>query len=321
MSSFRKTVLVIGATGYIGGHIITRLKQDSVEHTIFGLSTPGDPDANNKGWRSIEGSILDPDLKTLLEEIQPDEIYLANGLDRFASMKDQLEMYVQGTENLLKALVDTNIPARVVVIGSAAEYGPTSTPANEDILCQPESVYGICKLAQTLTAQFYAKQFNLPVIVARVFNAYGCSNKHLVVASLASQIANLEKKGLAYPRLKVRNLQSCRDLVHVRDIADALAMLADRGHPGEVYNIGGANALSIEDILQRIVSLSTIKSLDIIPVESESTSTHADFSEAVTDKIKHHTHWQPTVSLDQGFREEMDYWRREADFLALNAKL
>ncbi|MGE0200281.1 MAG: NAD-dependent epimerase/dehydratase family protein [Candidatus Melainabacteria bacterium] len=314
--ALKKTILVLGATGYIGRRLIQRLRVNNPEHQIFGLSMPGEPNAEAEGWRSLEGDVMQPHLARLLEELQPDEIYHAIGIDRYAPLKNQLLLYAEGTRHLLQSLVDVQSPARVVIVGSAAEYGPHDGPVDESAACRPNTEYGVSKLAQTQVAILFARQYKLPVMIGRVFNVYGQTPQNFVVASLAAQVARLELGKLSYPKLKLKNTESVRDLIHIDDAADALIAIADRGCPGEIYNIGSGRGIAISALLQRMLDQSPVSNVEV-QLQGEQIP---DFSEADVTKMIRQTGWQPQIDLETGLAGELTYWRDEVAFQALHSR-
>jgi len=312
MKAAIKNALVIGATGYIGRHLVAALHRECPEATIFGVSRTGVP--GSRGWRSIEGDLLDPQLGTLLSEIQPDVIYLAIATDKTAPLRKQLNLYAEGTRHLLDTVVETKSEARVIILGSAAEYGCMDTPITEEACGNPQSEYGIAKLAQTQLALLYARRYKLPVAVARIFNAYGESPRHYATASLASQIARFEQdQKVAVPHIKTQNLNGWRDFIHVGDVADALVALGRRENiHGEIYNIGSGESFSVHQVLELLLSLSALKNVEITP-NGPQTEEH---SQAVITKIIQDTGWHPKKPLRQGLKHELDHWRSEVKILA-----
>lgn len=304
-----RRALVIGATGYLGSRLVDVLKTDS-DNTVFGLSRRGVSSA--RGWRLLEGDMLDARLAGLLEELQPDEIYHVAGVDKNAPLKTQLLFYAEGTRHLFQAMRDSQISARVVVTGSAAVYGPypderDPAPMAEDFPKNPTSEYGVAKLVQDHVVRLYARHYDLPVMIARLFNLYGESPRRLVMASLASQIARHENQGLAFPRIRVRNLKGVRDMIHVEDAARGLVALAREGRPGEAYNLSTGEAVTVETLVNRLLAMSRLKEWDVVPEGPQ----YSDYSHADIMKITRETGWRSHISMEEGLRRELDHWREQ----------
>src|SRR5207249_425719 len=107
--------------------------------------------------------------------------------------------------------------------------------------------YGMSKAAQGLLAAQYAATGDLPVLHARAFNHTGPGQTDAYAASsFARQIAEAEA-GLRPPEIQVGNLSARRDLSDVRDVARAYLALMETGTPGQPYNIGSSQAVSMQE--------------------------------------------------------------------------
>ncbi len=190
-----------------------------------------------------------------MAEVRPDYVFHLAGA---VHTKDWEVLYrgnVEATINLLDALAYAGGDARVVIAGSAAEYGlvaPHDLPLTEDRSPNPVSAYGTSKAWQTVVARYYANQ-GMNVVVGRVFNVVGKGmSEALSVATFASQIRRV-KDGQAPARLLVGNLDSKRDFVDVTDVCHALIGLAQKGRKGEIYNICSGSSVSIKQMLALMI--------------------------------------------------------------------
>ncbi len=318
MSSQRKiTCLVTGSSGYIGQHLINHLLQNEIlqedknKNRIVGLDRKGNVQA--EGWQSFEGDLLDSGLPKLLNEIQPDVVFHTAAAPKTASLEEQLKSTVLGTEHLIKSLAEAQVETRVVVLGSAAEYGIQENSIDETHYPQPESAYGIAKLAQTQTALLTGKHHDIPVMVARIFNVYGYTPPTLAVASLTAQIARMEQRELAFPRIKLFNLLARRDFIHIDDVVRGLVAIAERGQNGEIYNIGSGEAVQFLTLVKKLIEWSRLKDPELV-ANGEQVD---DLSEADITKLINQTGWRPSVSLDNGLQRELEYWREATGVLAV----
>lgn len=317
------TYLVTGSAGYLGRHLVQGLLNLPVKR-VFGICLPGDPDQlkEKRSFHSLELDILDPKLPALLEEIQPDVIIHAVGVAKNAPLKDQLTVHVEGTRHLLQSVVDAQLTSRIVLVGSSAEYGIYPKAVDESTIARPVTPYGVSKYSQTLVAQLFAQKYHLPVVIGRLFNPYGESPKHFGVASIASQIANAEaeigQNEAFTPKIKLHKLQSFRDYIHIRDVVSGLIALSERGYPGELYNLASGNATPLRLVLEGLLNHSKLnrKQIEVQSLPQQ----EADFSQGIIQKIISHTGWRPQVTMEQGLREELEYWRglsdAESEFLA-----
>lgn len=307
----KKRILITGSTGYLGQHLTQRLLS-SPQAEIFVLNRAYD--IRIPAEQSLEGNLLSADLLDWLGEVKPDIVYHCVGTEARTPFEHQLQVHAEGTRRLLQALIDNGQSPRVIITGSAAEYGLRDEAMDENGPCQPDSEYGISKLAQTHIAQSFARRYNLPVVIGRIFNVYGQTPRHLTVASIASQIAHAEMVSPDYSELHVYNLRSRRDFIHIDDVVDALIALSKLpSHSetsGQVYNIGSGSSTSISVILDLLLESSR---LDKAALKKVSMRLHGvqqeDNSYADITKICQHTDWQPQVALDRGLRRELNYWR------------
>lgn len=161
-----------------------------------------------------------------------------------------------GARHIIEALIAEHIDARVILIGSAAEYGvvlPEENPIKENRVLRPVSVYGLTKAFQTQLGVYFAHNFGVEVVIARMFNllAPGLSER-LFVGSVEKQIA-------AYLRgdagdIVVGNLDSQRDYVSVDQAIEQLNMIATRGKSGEVYHVASGKPVLMRQLLRKLMA-------------------------------------------------------------------
>jgi len=213
--------------------------------------------------------------------------------------------------NLLAAAVELDPLPRVIVVGSSDEYGRPSGRArrlNEATPLQPVTPYGVSKVTQDLLALQYHLSHGLPTIRLRPFNHAGPRQApDFAIASFAQQIARIEL-GAQPPVLKVGNLDTRRDFTDVRDIVRAYLLAAEKGKPGEVYNIGSGTAPRLRDLVARLLTMTRAK----ITLEVDASRRHAVEADVyLCDSLRFRrlTGWQPQISLDRTLRDTLEYWR------------
>lgn len=305
-----RRILVTGSTGYIGGHLAERLLR-LPGTDVYGFNRTYD--AKLPANQCMEGNLLEADLLNWLGSVRPDVIFHAIGTSPRSPFGNQLLINADGTRRLLQAVIDNGLKPKIVIVGSAAEYGLRDEAVDENTVCMPEGEYGIAKLAQAQIAQSFARRYDLPVVVGRVFNVYGESERHLAVAAMASQIVQAEIVRPLPSELHVYNLRSWRDFVHINDVAEALLTLSELGYletTGQVYNIGSGQSAAISSVLETLLDHSRLSKADLKNVElCMHGMQKEDMSLADISKIRQHTGWAPKISLEEGLRREMDYWR------------
>jgi GDP-4-dehydro-6-deoxy-D-mannose reductase len=153
-------------------------------------------------------------------------------------------------------VAEQKLDTRVVVAGSAAEYGAVaaeSNPVGEDHPARPHSVYGVTKLLQTESSLFYWRRFGVDVVIARIFNLLGPgASERLFVGSVEQQIRRVRDHSLDC--LTVGNLDASRDYLAPARAAEALITLMRCGGAGEVYNVGSGVPVPMRDLLRALLA-------------------------------------------------------------------
>jgi GDP-4-dehydro-6-deoxy-D-mannose reductase len=165
------------------------------------------------------------------------------------------ELHVRGTSGLLSAVARLAPQARVLLFGSAAEYGrvpPEHLPITEQQPPRPVTAFGLSKLAQTELAAKFAQEHALRIVTIRPFNIVGAGlPEHFFAAALARRML-LHRATAAHGPVAVMNLEATRDFVDVRDAARAIAGLLSesswrRGRM-DIYNIASGSAVSLKEV-------------------------------------------------------------------------
>ena len=159
-----------------------------------------------------------------------------------------------------------------------------------------------------MLGKIYADAYGLDVIMVRAFNHIGPNQLPMfVVADFCKQVADIEK-GIQPPVIKVGNLSAKRDFTDVRDVVKAYALLVKNGRRGETYNVGTGKAVSIQDILDRIVSMSECEiKVEVDPAKLRPVD--VPIIEPDITKIVGEVGWHPEIDLNETLKETLTYWR------------
>ncbi len=315
----RDKALITGIAGFAGSHLAEYL----LAHT--GLEVSGIIHKRDKNIAHLRdrltlfrGDLRDADsVQDILAQASPDYIFhLAAQAFVPLSWRDPwgtLENNIRATVNIFEAVVALGIKARILIVGSADEYGLVSEdelPISEDAPLRPYSPYAVSKIAQDMLGYQYHVSHKLPIVRVRPFNHIGPrQSEAFVAADFAKQIAEAEL-GLRRPVIWVGNLEAKRDFSDVRDIVRGYYLALTRGEPGEVYNLGAERAFSIRELLDRLLGMSTI------PLEVEQDPARlrpSDVPIVVSDcsKIREQTGWRPQIPIEQSLRDVLEYWREK----------
>jgi nucleoside-diphosphate-sugar epimerase len=242
--------LVTGARGLLGRQLVASLRRSGTDD-VLGV-VRGRPDDASE----IECDLADAaSVARLIASTQPAHIFhLAGSFSNV--LEEDLRNNVLASGNLLASVAERAPAARVVVTGSAAEYGAVgadSNPVREDSPACPHTVYGATKLLQTELSLFYRRRFDVNVVVARVFNLLGPgASARLFVGRVEQQI----RRVLAGSQdgLTVGHLEALRDYLTPAQAADALITLMHLGRPGEIYNVGSGVPVRVGDVLTAMLA-------------------------------------------------------------------
>lgn len=233
----------------------------------------------------------------------------------FDAPLDTLETNVQGTAHVLEALRVNNMDAIVHVCASSEVFGRVprdKLPIDEECTFHPASPYAISKVGTDLLGRYYAEAYGMTVMTTRMFTHTGPRRGDVFAeSSFAKQIAMIEQ-GKIPPVLKVGNLQSLRTFADVRDAVRAYYMLVTINPiAGQYYNIGGSFSCTIGQMLDTLLSMASVKGIQVEVDHERLRPIDADLQVPNTAKFQAHTGWRPEISFEQTMRDLLHYWRKK----------
>lgn len=258
-----KMVLVTGASGYIGGETVLRLKDQG--YTVIAVDTRRPP----QGLMGIPDRFYQEDFAnthgiSLLDKFSPDTIVHCAGTSLVGPSITHPNRYYDNnfvkTKILLDALIQKGLRSRFIFSSSAAVYGePVMVPCREEDPMLPISPYGESKVMIEMMLASYARAFNLDYVAFRYFNACGADSQarhgqengatHIIARVLESLMHDGEFV-LFGSNYSTPDGTCVRDYVHVEDIADAHVRAIDTAVPAGVYNLGTNQGISNRQIIQ-----------------------------------------------------------------------
>ncbi len=309
--------LVTGVSGFAGSHLADYLLTTAPDSEVWGCDFRGERQPYHPAeLKILAADLRDPDaVRTVIDQVRPDRLYHLAGRasvgDSWSHPWEVLETNLRSQVNLFEAVLGAGLQPRMLVLGSAEEYGRISAdelPVRETCPLQPDNPYGVSKVGQDLLGLQYYLSHHLPIIRLRPFNHIGPrQSTQFVAPAFASQIATIEA-GRQAPVIRVGNLETRRDFTDVRDIVQAYALALEHGEPGEVYNLGSGESHSVRDVLDSLLSFSKTP----IKVETDASRLRpSDTLDLVCDasKFRACTGWKPRIPLEQSLRDLLDYER------------
>jgi dTDP-glucose 4,6-dehydratase len=309
-----RRVLVTGAGGFIGSHLVEYL-------VTQGASVRGFVRYNSRsdrGWLDrLDPSIADEVDVFTGDFVNPEaasnaiagcEIILHLGAlipipYSYQHPREFVETNVVGTLNVLEAARRADI-SRIVQASTSEVYGSAqSVPIPEEHQLHPQSPYAATKVGADQLALSYARAFGLPVVVARPFNTFGPrQSARAVIPTVITQV-------LTRDHVELGATEPTRDFLYVTDTAAGIARCAEvDGIVGEVFNLGTGQEISIGDVVERVFA-ATGKELPVLHTDERlrPPGSEVDRLCASVEKARTRLGWEPSIAFDDGLRNTIDW--------------
>lgn len=308
-------VLITGAEGFVGGHLIKELLKRG--HTIGGtyLYTPGV--SRNVTWFSCDLTKQE-DIRKIVATYTPDAVIHLAAISHVPDARSEYERAFQtnvtGLVHLLSAVTDHASNPRVLSISSGEIYGQielSDLPVREEHPLFPRNIYGLTKECAERISVFFSRERSLPITILRPFNQFGPNQEErFVTASFARQVARV-KRGLDEPIIRVGNLDVKRDFTDVRDMVSAYAQAVEMDLGTGPYNVCSGRSISIAQILDTLISVADI---DVEIVVDTNRVRTVDISEMRGDASKFHaaTGWTPRIPVEETLRAVLEQWMKDS---------
>ena len=306
--------MITGGAGFIGGFLTKHcIEADS---RVLGIDVVASP----QGAAVDEFEVCDvrnsQRLSELLSKFRPQRIFhlaaQSHPVVSLAQPRETLDVNVNGTVSLFESVRAAGIETVVVVACSSAEYGLVAErdlPVREDHPLNPLHPYGVSKVAQDLLAAQYFANYAIPAIRVRLFKTTGPGKLDEVCSDLTRRAVEIEM-GIRPASMPVGNLTSRRSIVDVRDLVHALWSSPARCEFGEVYNLGGDDVYSVQEIIDLIRAQITA-SFKIEPRSELMRACDEPVTTGDNSKFRSRCEWMPRIRLAETLRDMLDWWRIE----------
>ncbi|WP_106181601.1 dTDP-glucose 4,6-dehydratase [Prauserella shujinwangii] len=315
-------VLVTGGAGFIGSHYVRQALTGEYEAvrdaeivvldklTYAGCEENLAPVADNPRLRFVRGDICDVTTVTQVMAGVDLVVHFAaeSHVDRsIAGAADFVLTNVLGTQTLLQAAVDAGV-GKFVHVSTDEVYGSIESGSwTEDHALEPNSPYSASKASSDLVARAFHRTYGLPVCVTRCSNNYGPYQfPEKVIPLFVTNLLDGEPVPLYGDGLNVR------DWLHVDDHCRGVQLVADRGRPGEIYNIGGGTELTNRELTGRLLAAVGADWEMVRPVEDRKGHDRR-YSVDIT-KITTELGYRPRVDFETGLADTVRWYADNRDW-------
>lgn len=316
-------VLITGITGFVGSHLADFLLQQG-NTEIFGIerwrSKTDNIDHLKGRVKMFECDVRDASsVRNAIASVKPDRVFHL-AAQSFVPMSwtapsETMVTNTIGQINLLEAIRECGIPARIQIACSSEEYGlvhEDELPIKETNPTRPLSPYAVSKVAQDLLGYQYAQSYKMFIVRTRAFNHTGPRRGEVFASSnFAQQIAMIEA-GLQEPVIRVGNLDAKRDFSDVRDIVRGYWLSLEKGEPGDVYNLCSGRAYAIREMLDMLLKMSSHR----ITIEQDPQRVRpSDVPVLLGDGTKFfkQTGWKTEIPFSKTLEDLLNYWRSKVN--------
>jgi NAD dependent epimerase/dehydratase len=310
-----KRVLVTGADGFIGSHLVEQLLRAGAQVTALAQYNS----FNFWGWledipllnqiQVVTGDIRDGNFCLSLAKNVDILFHLAALIPipySYRAPESYVETNIRGTLNLCQAALQGAVQ-KFIHLSTSEVYGTAKyLPIDEQHPLQAQSPYSASKIGADAIATSFFSSFELPVVIARPFNVYGPrQSARAIIPAIISQIAGGAKV------VKLGNLTTTRDFTFVDDMCRGLLSVASlEGGPGEVFNIGSNQEISMSELFRLIAEImSSDARIEIDPERFRPVESEVQRLRCNCGKLRDASGFQPEVPLREGLRRTVNWFQ------------
>ncbi len=313
-----KKVLLTGADGFIGSHLLEQLVAEGAEVTAFVFYNM----YNSWGWLDtlpesllkqitvFSGDVRDPNGVREAAKNQDIIFHLAALIGipfSYHSPDSYVDTNIKGTLNVLQAARDNGCE-KVLVTSTSEVYGTAQyVPIDEKHPFQGQSPYSASKIGADRIAESFFRSFETPVAIVRPFNTYGPrQSARAIIPTIITQLLNKQNT------IELGSLHPARDLVFVEDTAQGFIEIAKSDNTiGQEVNIATGQEISIGDLAHMIISLINPQAT-IVNTENRKRPAKSEVERLLgsAEKLEQLTGWKPSTSLDHGLAKTIEWFKK-----------
>jgi len=255
----QRKAVVTGANGFIGSALVDYLARHDVQVTAVGRTLPVEPEQrSNLRW--IEGDVREPGSLDGVLDNETTLYHMAGHTSVAGSVKDPILGFGGNVQAFLEVLESVrNTGARLLFPSSPAVFASGQPlPLSETALKKPTSPYGAAKLACEGYAQSYHACYGVDVRIARIFNVYGPGMTRFAIYDFWNKVRqNPDRMEI------LGHGDQIRDYLYIDDAVEALVAIAERGEPGQDYNVASGIPVQTIELARQVASLMGAPTIEI----------------------------------------------------------
>lgn len=314
---FMKKVLVTGADGFIGSHLVEKLLDSGYSVRAFvyynSFNSWGWLDTLPKGKLGeieiVSGDIRDKNgVREAMKDV--DEVYNLAALIAipfsYQSPDSYVDTNIKGTLNVLQAAKELNTK-RIMITSTSEVYGSAKfVPITEEHPYQGQSPYSATKIGADKLAEAFYRSFSLPITIVRPFNTYGPrQSARAIIPTIITQLLSGREE------IKLGALTPTRDFNYVKDTVNGFVEIAKSTKTiGEEINIATEKEISIKDLAEELIRQINPKA-KIMCDEERIRPKKSEVNRLLgsNEKIKRLTNWTPKFTFEEGIKETIDWFK------------
>jgi UDP-glucose 4-epimerase len=295
-------IVVTGGFGFIGNELVRQLKKSRKEILILDNKNRVAPASDDLKDIAVAELDLTDRIRVadVVKEARPEVIFHMAAIHYIPECNENpertLRVNVEGTESILRAAAGAGV-GKVVFASSGAVYADSAEPLAESAPIAPVDVYGWSKLFGEQLCQLNHSLYEMPIVVARLFNNYGPreTNPHI--------IPEIFQQMRVSDSLTLGNISTIRDYIHTEDCASALIRLAEKHKTGlETVNVANGKGYTVEQVIELIRKL-TGRALPVTLAPARLRKFDKQIQVANIERLKQLTDWQPQKTVELGMEE------------------
>lgn len=307
----KKKILITGATGFIGGHLVSRLVKLGAEITILNdrKISSFSTSVNKKLKKKIIGDVSQTRFVYDIFKKTPFDLCFHLAAQPLVETAEAdptptFEVNIKGTWNILEAA--RKYKTSVIIASTSHVYGANTLPFLEEYFPRPSRPYETSKACADILAQTYATYYKLPVAIARFVNVYGPGDTNMrIIPYNVSRI-------LKGKRPTIYADETTRDYMYIDDAIDGYIALAERMKllkektDNIIFNFGNGNHHSTRQIIEKIIELSGLSDIEPEVVDYKRKQEISKQYVSIK-KAKEILQWEPRHTLTEGLQKTIEW--------------